>query len=226
MQHILFKNINNLNINIEQKYFEILKNGFSIFNVGNITKNQFIDFCYNFGEVIPSGRGKSLCDDIFINDGTGTEKLPLHTDKSYWRIPPRFEILYVNDVYNMLYGEITCVNLLEAFNKLPDEDKNFLLNLESQYNAPTNRDSGFNKSAKLVNIIDDKIEFFRFRLDIFNSNNPSLDRWEKILEKSIKMIPYKKGDILILDNWKYAAGRNITKWGPNGYRHLFRTLII
>jgi len=45
-------------------------------------------------------------------------------------------------------------------------------------------------------------------------------------ENNITYIKYKKGDILILDNWKYAAGRNNTIWGKNGSRHLFRTLII
>ena len=39
-------------------------------------------------------------------------------------------------------------------------------------------------------------------------------------------IPYKKGDILILDNWKFAAGRNTTEWGPNGLRKIFRALVI
>lgn len=226
MQHILFKEIENLNINIDSKYNEVLNNGYSIFNVGKINKDQFVTFCYNFGEVIPSGRGKSLCDDIFINDGTGTEKLHLHTDKSYWRIPPRFEILYVNDVFNMQFGEITSVSLIDTFNSLPESDKENLINLESVYVSPNNRDKGYNKSAKLINKIDDKIEFIRYRLDIFNSNNKSLKKWSNLLEHNIRLIPYKKGDILILDNWKFAAGRNITKWGKKGFRHLFRTLVI
>ncbi len=226
MQHILFKKIENLGVDIEDKYSEVLSNGYSVFNVGKISKDQFINFCYNFGEIVPSGRGKSLCDDIFINDGTGTEKLPLHTDKSYWRIPPRFEILYVEDVYNMSFGEITSVDLLASFNKLNENDKKELLNLEVQYNCPLNRDMGYNKLAKFINCIDGEIELFRFRLDVFNSNNKSLKSFVEICEKSVKLISYKKGDILILDNWKFAAGRNVTKWGQNGSRHLFRTLVI
>ena len=67
MQHIVHKNIDN-NYNIDKVYDDILKNGFSLFNVGKISKNDFLNFSYNFGEVIPSGRSRDLVDDIFIND--------------------------------------------------------------------------------------------------------------------------------------------------------------
>ncbi len=225
MQHIVCKKIDD-SINIEDIYNDLLKNGYSIFNVGKMTKEEFLNFSYNFGEVIPSGRGKTLVDDILIDNGTGTEKLPFHTDKSYWRIPPRFEILYVNDVKNMRFGEITVSSIIDAFNKLSSEEQKKLLNYQSKYINPSNRDSGFNPFAHFVNTIDNKVEFFRYRLDIFESNVPEINKIKKYVEENFVKIAYEKGDILILDNWKFSAGRNITVWGENGFRHLFRTLVM
>ncbi len=227
MQHIIQKNINE-NYDIDKIYKEILEKGYSLFNIGKIAKDEFLNFCYNFGEVIPSGRNKRLVDDIFINDGTGTEKLPFHTDKTYWRIPPRFEILYVNDVNNMNLGEITLVSLMDAFNSLSSSEKENIMLYQSEYKNPPNRDKGENPCANFINTIDGKIEFFRYRLDIFDSNKNEIKKMKKYIENedNITYIKYKKGDILILDNWKYAAGRNNTIWGENGFRHLFRTLII
>lgn len=225
MQHIVFKKIESI-IDTNNVYKDLLENGFALFNIGTITKSEFLNFSYNFGEVIPSGRGKSLVDEILINNNTGTEKLPFHTDKSYWRIPPRFEILYVNDIQNMKYGEITISSIMEAFNILSNEEKNRLLNYQSEYINPSNRDFGNNPSAHFVNIIDGEIEFFRYRLDIFKSDIPEIKKMAQHIEKNFQKVSYHKGDILILDNWKFAAGRNITVWGPNGLRHLFRTLVI
>ena len=225
MQHMIFKKIDNL-INIRNIYNDLLQNGYSIFNVGKMTKEEFLNFSYNFGEVIPSGRGKSLVDDILINNGTGTEKLPFHTDKCYWRIPPRFEILYVNDIKNMNFGEITVSSIIDAFNNLSIEEQNKLLNYESKYTNPSNRDSGSNPMAHFVNTIDNKVEFFRYRLDLFDSNVSEINKIKKYVEENFVKVEYKKGDILILDNWKFSAGRNITVWGENGFRHLFRTLVM
>lgn len=225
MQHMVFKKIDNL-INIRNIYNNLLQNGYSIFNVGKMTKEEFLNFSYNFGEVIPSGRGKSLVDDILINNGTGTEKLPFHTDKCYWRIPPRFEILYVNDIKNMNFGEITVSSIIDAFNNLSIEEQNKLLNYESKYTNPSNRDSGSNPMAHFVNTIDNKVEFFRYRLDLFDSNVSEINKIKKYVEENFVKVEYKKGDILILDNWKFSAGRNITVWGENGFRHLFRTLVM
>lgn len=225
MQHIVCKKIDN-KVDTDKVYSEILKNGYAIFNVGKMTKEEFLNFSYNFGEVIPSGREKEMVDDILTDNGTGTERLPFHTDKSYWRIPPRFEILYVNDVKNMKYGEITVSSIMKAFNSLTSKEKERLQNYQAKYTNPSNRDIGFNILANFVNKIDDNIEFFRYRLDIFNSNIPEINKMKKYIEQNEYKISYKKGDILILDNWKFAAGRNITIWEKNGFRHLFRTLVM
>lgn len=53
MQHIVCKKIDD-SINIEDIYNDLLKNGYSIFNVGKMKKEEFLNFSYNFGEVIPS----------------------------------------------------------------------------------------------------------------------------------------------------------------------------
>lgn len=229
MQHIIQKDLNKkYEINIDKIYEEISKKGYSLFNVGKMTKDEFLNFSYNFGEVIPSGRKKTLVDDILTNDKTNTEKLPFHTDKSYWRIPPRFEIIYVKKVSNMNLGEITITSLMDAFNSLSSIEKENIMLYQSKYINPINRDKGSNPCANFVNTIDGKIEFFRYRLDIFDSNKNEINKIKAYIEdeNNITYIKYKKGDILILDNWKYAAGRNNTIWGKNGFRHLYRTLII
>ena len=207
-------------------YNNLLTNGYVLFNVGKMTKKEFLNFSYNLGEVIPSGRGKEFVDDILINDGTGTSKLPFHTDKTYWRIPPRFEVLYVKDVVNMEHGEITVASILDAFKSLTEKEQQTLINYKSKYINPSNSDNGYNPSAHFVNIIDNNIEFFRYRLDIFESNLPEINKIKEYIENNYKLVSYKKGDILILDNWKYCAGRNITIWKGNGFRHLYRTLVI
>jgi len=228
MQHIVYKNNIDKDIDIKKLYNSLSEKGYVKFNIGEITKEEFLTFSYNFGEVIPSGRGREMIDDILINDGTGTEKLPFHTDKSYWRIPPRFEILYVKDMKNMEKGEISVSSIIGAYNCLNMNEKEILINYSSPYKNPTNRDSGLNPNAKFIGIIDGNLEFFRYRLDIFDSNVKEINKLKKIIEdeKNIKYIKYEKGDILILDNWQYAAGRNITEWGENGFRHLYRTLVI
>ena len=227
MQHIVYKNnIKQCNVNIDHVYHDLETKGYSLFNVGKINKDEFLEFCYNFGEVIPSGRQKPMIDDIFINDGTGTAKLPFHTDKSYWRLPPRYEILYVNDVYNMNYGEITVSSIVDAFNALTPNEQQELIQLSSAYKSPSNRDAGENPCANFVNFVDGKIEFFRYRLDIFNSNHPAIKKMADFIEDHHVKVKYSKADILILDNWKYAAGRNITEWGENGFRHLYRALLV
>ena len=80
--------------------------------------------------------------------------------------------------------------------------------------------------AHFVNTIDNKVEFFRYRLDLFDSNVSEINKIKKYVEENFVKVEYKKGDILILDNWKFSAGRNITVWGENGFRHLFRTLVM
>ncbi len=226
MQNMLYKNINKQFFNrINDAFNALKKDGYYIFNAGNLSKEDFLNFSYSFGEVIPSGRGKEMVDDIFIGGIQKQSSLPLHTDKSYWRLPPSFEILYVNDVYNMKHGEIIVGNLLEAFKQLSPVEQKELLDFEAVYKSPQNRDEGTIK-VKLIGKIDDDISFFRYRLDIFDSSSPTITKWNNIIKDNLIFVPYRKGDVLILDNKLHCAGRNNTTWGENGSRHLYRTLVM
>lgn len=226
MQPILYKKLNDkFSTQVKKAFEELDYQGYSIFNVGEIDKDDFLKLSYSFGEVIPSGRNCELVDDIYTTYEIGNKTLPMHTDKSYWRIPPRFEILYVNGVENMEKGEITVGNLIGAFHNLSEEDQQTLLSYVSVYSAPFNRDQG-STQTHLVGVLDNEIAFFRYRLDIFDSSLPEIKRWIDNINDTIKYVSYKKGDILILDNWRHCAGRNDTVWHDGGYRHLYRSLII
>lgn len=226
MPHMLYKKINdNFQPTIQKAFGELKEKGYSIFHVGDFSKEDFLNFSYSFGEVIPSGREKGLVDEIYISGELKQSSLPLHTDKSYWRIPPSFEILYVNDVHNMQHGEIIVGDLLKSFKQLSEDEQKQLLGFSGIYKSPKNRDAG-EINVKLVGKIDDELAFFRYRLDLFDSSAPVIEKWNKEIEKTLVLVPYRKGDILILDNRLHCAGRNITTWSEGGFRHLYRTLVM
>ncbi len=226
MQRTLYKNLNEkFGSQISKAFEELDSQGYSLFPVGEMDKDAFLELAYSFGEVIPSGRNCGFVDDIYTTYEMGNKLLPMHTDKSYWRIPPRYEMLYVKGVENMERGEITVADLLGTFMALDEKDRQTLLSYVATYKAPSNRDQGSNK-AHLVGTLDNEIAFFRFRLDIFDSSLPEIQRWVEKIEKTVKLVAYKKGDILILDNWRHCAGRTDTVWHQDGYRHLYRSLII
>lgn len=226
MPHMLYKTINSkFSKKIEKAFKELKEKGYSLFPAGVLSKEDFLNLSYSFGEVIPSGRGKGLVDEIFIGGELKQSSLPLHTDKSYWRIPPSFEVLYVNDVNKMQHGEITVGDLYAAFKSLTKKEQKELCELKTAYKAPNNRDES-KIDVKLVGTIDDELAFFRYRLDLFDSSSPVIEKWNKKIAETVKLVPYKKGDILVLDNRLHCAGRNITTWGDGGSRHLFRTLVM
>lgn len=226
MPHTLYKNLNDQFSNeIKKAFVDLDTMGYSIFPAGELTKEDFMNLGYSFGELIPAGRNCALADDIYTTYEMGNKTLPLHTDKSYWRIPPRFEMLYVKGVENMEKGEITVGDLIGSFHALEKNDQQKLLSYVTTYKAPSNRDQG-SIQVHLVGTLDNDIAFFRYRLDIFDSSLPEIQRWVEKIQNSIKYVPYKKGDILILDNWRHCAGRNDTVWHQGGYRHLYRSLIV
>ena len=223
---MLYKKINdNFQPTIQKAFDELKKKGYSIFHVGDFSKEDFLNLSYSFGEVIPSGRGRGLVDEIYISGELKQSSLPLHTDKSYWRVPPAFEILYVNDVKNMQHGEIIVGDLLQAFKQLSKDEQSELLSFSGNYKAPQNRDAG-EINVKLVGKINDELAFFRYRLDLFDSSSLVIGKWNNEIQKTLVLVPYKKGDILILDNRLHCAGRNITTWSEGGFRHLYRTLVM
>ena len=226
MPHMLYKTINDkFSKEIKTAFKDLKEKGYSLFQGGILSKEEFLNLSYSFGEVIPSGRGKGLVDEIFIGGELKQGSLPLHTDKSYWRIPPSFEVLYVNDVNEMRHGEIIVGDLYAAFKALTEKEQMKLCELKTLYKAPSNRDES-KIDVKLVGTIDEELSFFRYRLDLFNSSLPVIEKWNKKIAETIKLVPYKKGDILVLDNRLHCAGRNITTWGEGGFRHLFRTLVM
>ena len=225
---MIHKNIDTLGADIADMSRQVQDCGYAVFNAGRISRDSFLNFCYNFGEVVPSGRGREMVDDICTDSSSGSAPLPLHTDKSYWRVPPRYEILYVESVTDMERGGIAISSLMYAFRSLTEHEQSKLLAHRSCYASPGNRDSGYNQSAHFVVSFDGIPEFFRYRLDIIEDRIPEIDRLSEELEKPgrVRLINYKIGDIIVLDNWKHASGRDVTVWGMNGSRHLLRTLII
>ena len=125
----------------------------------------------------------------------------------------------------MQHGEIIVGDLLKSFKQLSEDEQKQLLGFSGIYKSPKNRDAG-EINVKLIGKIDDELAFFRYRLDLFDSSAPVIEKWNKKIEKTLVLVPYRKGDILILDNRLHCAGRNITTWSEGGFRHLYRTLVM
>lgn len=210
---------------IEQVHLNLKRDGYSQINIGLISREQFVNLCYSFGELIPSGRNHSITDDIYTDINNGNKSLPLHTDKSYWRIPPRFEMLYVESIKGMFGGEMLISNLWLAFDLLSNEDKEYLIQYATKYKTPENRDGGY-IIASLVNFLNKKLSFFRFRLDIFDSDIPAINNWCHIIDQNKQTIEYNAGDFIVFDNWTFAAGRKDTYFLREGFRRIYRALVI
>jgi len=219
------------NINLEMKplieasYADLENQGYATFHTNGLTKDNFLTLSYSYGEVILPGRGDDFVTDIYTDKKKGSLPLPLHTDKSYWRIPPRYELLYVCDIAEMKKGELLVSDLQQAFDALSESEQIELINYCPTYRLPSNRDTGETK-AKLVNFINGDLAFFRFRLDLFDSAIPAVKKWSALVEGNSELVEYQKGDIIALDNWRHAAGRKESCFGERGFRHIYRTLVM
>lgn len=226
MPHIVQKRINeHLDKIANEVNAQVAKYGFYKSGIGIISKSDFITISYSLGEVISPGRDAALVTEIYTDDKKGEKFVPLHNDKCYWRIPPKYMLFYFQDVKNIEGGETTISNLQQSFEELNEADRHELIQTQVRIKTPHNRDAG-EMIALLVNQINTSNRFFRMRLDLFSMTNRAIFNWYQKISQNTQTIKLQKGDLFILDNWVFAHGRNETNFTNGGFRNIYRALVI
>ena len=206
-------------------FSELESHGYSRVSIPNFEKEDLVKLSYYFGEVISPGRNAEVVTEIYTDNVKGEKIVPLHNDKSYWRIPPRFMFFYFKSIQGIQGGETIISNMQSAYNELAENEKKILNEYTMPIKSPNNRDES-KTDALLVNFLNGKLTFFRLRLDLFNAEIKELNRWYQIIKDNSITLSFKEGELFILDNWTFAHGRNETTFSENGFRNIFRTLVV
>lgn len=193
--------------------------------IPDLSQEDFLEISYLFGEVIPPGRDCSLVTDIFTTDKEGELEVKLHNDKSYWRVPPKYILLYMSDVKNMTGGDVLVSDLFSSYNLLNDDCKKILKETNVSLSHPKNRDQG-QLQGKLINELNGELSFVRYRTDLISGVSEAVAKWQEQLYRAKQEVSLTVGDLLILDNWKIAHGRKSTCFESDGYRRVYRSLVI
>jgi hypothetical protein len=175
--------------------------------------------------VISPGRNAEVVTEIYTDSAKGEKIVPLHNDKSYWRIPPRYMLFYFNSIQLMDGGETIISNMQSAYNELKDNEKKVLNEQIIPIKSPSNRDQT-KTDGSIVNFLNGKLAFFRFRLDLIDARVKEINIWHWLIKDNLISLSFNEGELLVLDNWIFAHGRNETAFFENGHRNVFRTLVI
>lgn len=198
---------------------------YSITTRPGLTKDDFLNLSYAFGEVVAPGRGYGLATELNTTDEIGERLVPLHNDKSYWRVPPRLLLLYMADAKGIVAGQTILANLCDSFRAMSSNDQASLRKAEAILSSPQNRDKG-QICASVVNEVNGELAFFRFRLDLVKSDTPAFSRLYELACSKAFPVTLNQGDLLILDNWVMAHGRTETTFSQGGHRLAYRSLVI
>lgn len=199
--------------------------GFCVTTGLSLSKENFLNLSYAFGEVIPPGRGCDLVTVINTTDEVGEKVVPLHNDKSYWRVPPRLLVLFVSDAAGMVEGAMILADLRSSFAALSPSDQNALRNTNAVLSSPRNRDAA-RISAPVVNDFNGELAFFRFRADLIESDATAFSKLYTAASSRSFPVALDPGNLLVLDNWLVAHGRSDTKFSQGGRRLAYRSLIV
>lgn len=207
---------------------QLKKEHFATINLPDLNLDGFLRLSYGFGEVIKAGRETPLVTEIKTNRNYGNKELELHNDKTYWAIPPRYEMLYIVEANGMTGGDILKSSILDCYLRLSIAKQKLLRETDVEIRSPNNRDGSVIK-APLVNYINENLAFFRCRADIINADSEVKEIFNELYSELINntvAFPAKTGDLFIFDNWLAAHGRSIASFNQDGYRLAFRTLVI
>lgn len=189
----------------------------------DLSKEELLEFSYKLGEVIPSGSGHELVDEIISTKDSGEAFVRMHNDKSYWVIPPRYLIMYIKKFEGCNKGETILGDMYKSYRDLENKDQKTLELSQFIFSAPKNR-NGKIIAGNLVNQINQNNYFFRYRLDLFE-NNESVKNFDKEVKRNSFDVEMLENDLIIIDNWRFAHGRQQTIFSENGVRIMYRTLI-
>lgn len=198
---------------------------FSVAALPGLAKDDFLTLSYAFGEVVPPGRKCNLVTHLETADTTGEAFVPLHNDKSYWRIPPRYLLLYISKAIDVNQGHTLLSNLVTAYKAISTDDQISLREPIVNLAAPSNRDSG-SMCGSVANTINGDIAFFRYRLDLVIDGMSAVSRFGEQVQFHSFPVTLNQGDLLILDNWTMAHGRTNTTFLNGGRRIAYRSLVL
>lgn len=202
----------------------LYQQGYVSAEIGDIAAKTLLSIAYYFGEVIPIGRGNDHITEIRTSAEVGTKDVPLHNDKSYWRIPPRYLILYCRKADGFENNHMHVSDIHGAFLQLTEEERENLSDRVLDIHHPSNRSSG-KLMGKLVNYLNEEV-FYRFRSDTIERNWEAFNKWDQLVIDNLIEVPFNPGTILVMDNWKFAHGRRLTSLVNSYSRMIDRVLIM
>lgn len=202
----------------------LFSQGYAAEDIGTISSKALLSIAYFFGEVIPIGRGNDHITEIKTSAEVGTKEVPLHNDKSYWRIPPRYLILYCRESSGFENNHMHVSDIHGAFEQLSEQEKTELSDRVLDIYHPSNRSSGTLK-GKLVNHLNEEV-FYRLRSDTIEKTWSAFNHWDQLVNENFIEVPFNPGTILIMDNWKFAHGRKLTALENSFSRNIDRVLIM
>ncbi|MFB6456722.1 TauD/TfdA family dioxygenase [Chitinophaga sp. Hz27] len=202
----------------------LAKQGYAVANIGDISADTLLSVAYYFGEVIPIGRGNDHITEIRTSASVGSKNVPLHNDKSYWRIPPKYLILYCRESSGFENNHMHVSDIHGAFEKLTEEEKLNLTDRSLDIFHPSNRSSG-TLVGKLVNYLNGDV-FYRLRSDTITKDWQEFNKWEQLVIDNLIEVPFNPGTILIMDNWTFAHGRRLNSVEQGFSRTINRLLIM
>ncbi|MBV8253117.1 MAG: TauD/TfdA family dioxygenase [Chitinophaga sp.] len=202
----------------------LAKQGYAVANIGDISADTLLSIAYYFGEVIPIGRGNDHITVIHTSSSVGSKNVPLHNDKSYWRIPPKYLILYCRESSGFENNHMHVSDIHGAFEQLSETEKQSLIDRNLDIFHPSNRSSGTLK-GKLVNYLNGDV-FYRLRSDTIEKDWEAFNHWDQLVIDNLIEVPFNPGTLLIMDNWKFAHGRRLTSVETGYSRTINRVLIM
>lgn len=198
---------------------------FAIVNGLTLTAERFAALSYLFGEVVPPGLGDNLVTNIDTSETSGELEVKLHTDKCYWRTPPKYLLLYVSKASGMIGGDMIVSDLFSSLSALSIEEQKLISRFKVTIKSPSNRVSSIT-TAHLVNYLNNQLSFVRFRTDLILSEKELISKWYRKSEEISVSLTLRSGDLLVIDNWRVAHGRMKTSFDGFGSRCALRTLVI
>ena len=184
-----------------------------------------LDIAYTLGQAIPAGRNETLSTRLETPAGK-SEEILLHTDKCYWRIPPRYLILRIESLHGVVGGETILADLREAAQLVSSADQDLLRNTLVTFSAPSNRSAHQERACLLATQWNEE-DVARLRLDLISPQIRSVaERWSARAKSIAVCVAALPGETLVLDNWRIAHGRLRTDVAPGGRRLATRVLVI
>jgi len=212
-----------LNKKIQSIQAELNENFYAKVDNLDLSKEDLLGLSYKLGEVIPSGSERDLVDEIISKKDTVESFVRTHNDKSYWIIPPRYLVMYIKKFDGCEKGETILSDMYKSYTELNEKDQKSLMLSQFVFTSPKNREKKV-IVGNFANSINQNNYFFRYRLDLFE-NNEIIKRFDENIRKNSFDIKMLKGDLLVIDNWRFAHGRRETLFSDNGERVMYRTLI-